>query len=223
MSVDTRSLTASINSKYDGKFLEELSSTCLARTVRDLQDECKRTELENLIFENFLVLNEPSLIASMKATLEAAKKMHMDAAIRRTSSILLKPPSGTTVVTVGTITTAVSGLSSRTSVLHSAHSNERRKSATQSASPSNTQGRGPRVNISQKTDLVMREIESRQNSLIYFTKMSHKKMSKLKAELEESLIRQEEVNESNLNFQQEIVIGGVHKLTQKIPAEKFVR
>lgn len=69
----------------------------------------------------------------------------------------------------------------------------------------------------------MRETEHIQIALNDFVKKSHRMKCNLKAELEEFSVRGSELMESRTWFENSVVIGGVDKLTQRIPAEKFLR
>lgn len=69
----------------------------------------------------------------------------------------------------------------------------------------------------------MRETEEIQIALDDFIKKSHRAKSNLKAELEEFGTRGQELIDSREAFESTVVIGGVDKLTQRIPAEKFLR
>lgn len=69
----------------------------------------------------------------------------------------------------------------------------------------------------------MRETEQIQIALDDFIKRSHRTKSNLRAELEEFSIRSSELIDSITWFENSVVIGGVDKLTQRIPAEKFLR
>lgn len=69
----------------------------------------------------------------------------------------------------------------------------------------------------------MRETEEIQVALDKFIKKSHRAKCNLKAELEEFEIRKTELTDSRDLFENTIVVGGVDPLTQRIPAEKFVR
>ncbi|KAK9717779.1 protein of unknown function (DUF4201) [Popillia japonica] len=186
------------------KCLEDLSNTELIRLVQDLQVSSKRMDLENQIFENFLIANEPGLIAMMGHTLEAVKKLNTQYSYKPQ----LPPLTGgspTSISRVSTLSVTDENLNIDSSVAKS------------------KSDRGPRINFSQKTDFVLREIEEMQTSLMKFIGISHRKKSNLQAEIEESNIRAQEVDDSRNDFEQTIVIEAVEKLTQKIPAEKFVR
>lgn len=69
----------------------------------------------------------------------------------------------------------------------------------------------------------MRETEEIQTALEKFVKKSHRIKWNFKAEIEEYGIRDDELHESRDIFEQTIVTEGVDKLTQRIPAEKFIR
>lgn len=69
----------------------------------------------------------------------------------------------------------------------------------------------------------MKEMEELQKNLNKFYKDSHKRKCILKAELEEVGIEIAETLEASNQFEQTVVIEGVDPLTQRIPAEKFIR
>ncbi|GJQ80584.1 hypothetical protein Trydic_g19988 [Trypoxylus dichotomus] len=192
----------------DIKYLEELPNAELIKAVQELQAEVKRMELENQIFENFLIANEPMLIASMGQTLEAVKKLQFSYKPQFNQPQLLVVASSSESVS------KTSGLSAQ---------EDSRSITLESSVNKSKSDKGPRINFSQKTDLVMREIEEMQVNLRNFIAISHRRKSHFKAEIEESNIRAQEVKDSRDDFEQIIVIGAVEKLTQKIPAEKFVR
>lgn len=83
--------------------------------------------------------------------------------------------------------------------------------------------RGPKINISQKIDMVVKATEETQAKLESFVKKSHKTRRRLRAELEEFSIRESDIREARDIFEFNIVTQGVDKLTQRIPAEKFIR
>lgn len=69
----------------------------------------------------------------------------------------------------------------------------------------------------------MRETEETQIALDKFVKLSHRAKCNLKAELEEFNTREIELNEAREMFENVVVVEGVDKITQRIPAEKFIR
>lgn len=80
-----------------------------------------------------------------------------------------------------------------------------------------------RINLSQRTDLVLREVEELQKELSVFTTKMKRKRNVLKAELEEIEIEEAEVAEYSKTFENIVVIEGVEELTGRIPAEKFIK
>lgn len=83
--------------------------------------------------------------------------------------------------------------------------------------------RGPKINLSHKIDMVTKVTEEIQAKLEIFLKKCHKTRTKLKSELEEFNIREGDIREARDIFEFNVVTQGVEKLTQRIPAEKFIR
>lgn len=193
----------------DIKYIEEYTNAELKKAVEELSDEVKRLDLENQVYENFLIANEPSLIAGMNKALEAVKKFKSSYQPQLPAPIqpLAGPgsPGAVSRVSTGSASTPCD-----TQSIYEPSVNSRAI-------------KGPRINFSTKTDLVLREIEFMQNSLAKFIASSHRRKCHLRAEIEESDVRYQEVKENRNNFEQSIVIGAVEELTQKIPAEKFIR
>lgn len=80
-----------------------------------------------------------------------------------------------------------------------------------------------RVNFAQRTELVFRELEEMQISFQLFQKRSAAQNNHLDAEIEEMNIRSGEIEDGRKVFEENIIVGGVDALTQRIPAEKFIR
>ncbi|KAL1516677.1 hypothetical protein ABEB36_000558 [Hypothenemus hampei] len=85
------------------------------------------------------------------------------------------------------------------------------------------QGKGAKVNLVQKTEMVMKAMEESQASMEKFLKKCHVIKRNLKSELQEFAIRESEIKDATDIFQYSVVTQGVDKLTQRIPAEKFIR
>lgn len=185
--------------------LDAISDQELIKLVDDLKIETKHLNLENTVFEHFLKKNDATLITGMAQVLEAAKKLQQSQANKSQAAELYAP--------------------NRTKTEQSIQVSNRSDSIGKFGNTTITslQEKGPRINISQKTDLVMRETEEMQVALDRFIKRSHRAKCNLRAELEEFNIRDSEVKESMETFEQTIVVEGVEKLTQRIPAEKFLR
>lgn len=76
--------------------------------------------------------------------------------------------------------------------------------------------------MTQKTDLVLREIEETQNSHAKFLKKAKNIKFNLRAEMEELELRAREVDHACRNLAH-VEVDSTNKLNQKIPAERFIR
>ncbi|XP_056633875.1 coiled-coil domain-containing protein 113 [Diorhabda sublineata] len=85
------------------------------------------------------------------------------------------------------------------------------------------EGRGPKINISTKTDMIVKAIEETQQNLDIYIKKSLRTKRNLRSELQEYGIRENDITESRNSFEFNIVTHGVDPLTQRIPAEKWIR
>lgn len=187
------------------RFLHDLPDNLLIKTVKDLETEIINLETENQVFENFLSKNEPALLTGMTQILELANKIQQTQS--RPSQIMLNGERRETT------TDSIRATSSR-------HTDSMMRFATTTTS---TGDKGPRINLSQRTDLALKELENIQSALAEFLKQSHRTKCNLKAKLEELNIQQTEVKDARNIFEQSVVVEGVDPLTQRIPAEKFIR
>ncbi|KAK9886694.1 hypothetical protein WA026_017612 [Henosepilachna vigintioctopunctata] len=149
---------------------------------------------ENDMFERYLTINDPAAIEGMETTIENAIKMQGAETVRRATLAENYSFSSDTKMEYPSI--AASGLIDKG---------------------------GPRINLTQKSDMAMRELEELQKSLKKFHKDTHRRKCNLKAELEELSLEIAEYNDALDNFEQTVVIEGMDPLTQRIPAEKFER
>lgn len=188
--------------------LDYLTDQELIKLVDNLKTETKHLRLENTVFEHFLQKNDASLIVGMAQILETAQKLQLQSQAQTHASVSFSP--GTKAESVPPV--PVPGLPPEAAP----------KTTTTTTTVTGSE-KGPRINISQKTDLVMRETEEIQVALEKFIKRSHRTKCNLKAEIEEFNVRESEIKESAETFEQTIVIEGVEKLTSRIPAEKFLR
>ncbi|XP_060519837.1 coiled-coil domain-containing protein 113 [Cylas formicarius] len=85
------------------------------------------------------------------------------------------------------------------------------------------EGKGPKINLSQKTEMATRAMDDSQSRLQNFLKKTHIIKRNLKSELEEFAIREAEIREAVDIFEFSVVTQGCDRLTHRIPAEKFVR
>lgn len=70
---------------------------------------------------------------------------------------------------------------------------------------------------------MFRELEEMQISFQLFQKRSAIQNNHLNAEIEEMNIRSGEIEDGRKVFEENVIIGGVDALTQRISAEKFIR
>ncbi|XP_050302032.1 coiled-coil domain-containing protein 113 [Anthonomus grandis grandis] len=175
--------------------LDELTDQQVIDLVQELETENRHLQLENILFETFINDNDPSLMEGIDdiMNLLLGKKQSLE--------------SG--------------GIPSRSSMLASDRAKYRLDSYTSITSIA--EGKGPKINLSQKTDMVMRAMEENQSRLEAFMKKCHIIKRNLKAELEEFSIREAEIKEATDIFEFNVVTQGLDKLTQRIPAEKFIR
>ncbi|KAF7265289.1 hypothetical protein GWI33_021281 [Rhynchophorus ferrugineus] len=171
--------------------LDELTDQQVIDIVAETELENKHLELENMLFENFLQENDPTLLEGFDDLLNYFRKKSSTTAID--------------VQETAPFDKQKLRLDSYTSITSIA------------------EGKGPKINLSQKTDMVMRAMEENQSNLETFLKKSHATKRNLKSEIDEFAIREAEIKEAIDIFEHNVVIQGVDKLTQRIPAEKFVR
>lgn len=182
--------------------LDVLTDHELIKLVEDLKTETNHLHLENTVFEHFLQKNDASLIVGMAQILETAQKLQSQA--QKPQTVSFSP---------GT---------KKDEAIPQSNASESAQKLGGTTTVTGSE-KGPRINISQKTDLVMRETEEIQVALEKFVKRSHRNKCNLKAEIEEYNVRDNEIQESAETFEQTIAVEGVDKLTQRIPAEKFLR
>ncbi|KAF5274793.1 hypothetical protein FQR65_LT00376 [Abscondita terminalis] len=185
-------------------YLNEFDDGDLVKFVGDLEKEVRHLDMENHIFESFLKRNEPNLLVGMIQILELAEKVREQNQSHTTLLLSTSDRRDTTE--------SFRALSSR-----------RTNSVVRFTGTMSESDRNLRINMTQKIDLAMREIEDIQVTLENFIKKSRQTKANLKAKLEELQIRESEVSEAMEIFEQSIVVEGVDSLTGKIPAEKFLR
>lgn len=175
--------------------LDELTDQQVIDLVQEVETESRHLDLENNLFESFLRQNDPSL-------LDGFEEM-MNFVLGR---------SGNSYISTST-----------TGERRSSYFDKRYKLDSYTSITSIAEGKGPKINLAQKTEMVMRAMEESQASLETFLKKCHITKRNLKAELEEFSIREAEFKEASEIFEYSVVTQGVDKLTQRIPAEKFIR
>ncbi|KAJ8941848.1 hypothetical protein NQ318_005131 [Aromia moschata] len=99
----------------------------------------------------------------------------------------------------------------------------KRFSALPIATLSSHSAEAQKINLTYKTDMVVRAMEDAQTSLVDFKLTAKKIRGKLNAELEEFALRESDIKEARDIFETSVVTLGFDPLTQRIPAEKFIR
>ncbi|CAG9855004.1 unnamed protein product [Phyllotreta striolata] len=84
-------------------------------------------------------------------------------------------------------------------------------------------GRGPKVSVTTKIEMVTKKIENAIALHDEFTKKALRTKRNLKAELEEFNIRESDLKYAKNQFEFNVIVSGVEKLTGRIPAEKWLR
>ncbi|XP_063919235.1 paramyosin-like [Zophobas morio] len=193
------SASSRVSAENSKNHLDDLNSTDLIATVEQLQKNVKHLELENIVFLHFLEKNDPDLAAGLDTAVKFEQVAQERASISARKLTLSRP-------------------SRRESLFFG--------STTSLVSPSGVgvqEKEGPKVNITQKTDMVLKEIDLIEESLAQVNKKCHKIRHKLKAELEEMNIRESEIKETMQTFEDVFINGIVDKYPQKNPADRFAR
>lgn len=175
--------------------LNDLTDQQVIDLVQELETENRHLQVENILFESFLHENDESLLDGIDEIMEFL----LSSDLASTSS-----------------TDQVNVQSKSTDKL-------KFKLDSYTSITSIAEGKGPKINLAQKTDMVMRAMEDTQSKLETFLKKSHVTRRNLKSELQEFSIREAEIKEATDIFEYNVVVQGVDKLTQRIPAEKFIR
>ncbi|CAH2001719.1 unnamed protein product [Acanthoscelides obtectus] len=165
------------------------------------EEKARHLNIENEIFTLFLKENDPFAVAELEHLFLAA-------------------------LTLKSAMSQRSAKSSGSSVLGSSAYIAAGKSRSENASSASIlqmmSSRGPKINLSTKTEMVVRAFEDRQAAMAAFKKKAHATRRRLKCELEEFNQREDDITDSMAAFEYNIVAQGVDPLTQRIPAEKFL-
>ncbi|XP_068894339.1 cilia- and flagella-associated protein 263-like isoform X2 [Tenebrio molitor] len=176
--------------------LDDMTNTQVVEAVQELQKNTKHLELENIVFLHFLEKNEPALIEGMESTLKNVQALQERASISSRRFTLTR---------------------------HSRRESLFLAPSSSFMGPMVVEKEGPRINITQKTDLILREMDEIKANLEKLEKKCHRIRHKLKAELEEMGIRETEIQDTIDTFENVFVHGNVEKFTQANPADKFAR
>ncbi|CAG9763739.1 unnamed protein product [Ceutorhynchus assimilis] len=178
--------------------LDELTDQQLIELVEEMETENRHLYLENILFESFLKEHDPSSLDGFEEII---------------NFLLRKPSTSPTRVSTGVSLDRDRGSGSK----------EKYRLDSYTSITSIAEGKGPKINLSQKTEMLLRAMEESHIALESFLKKCHATKRNLKAELEEFSIREAEIKEATEIFEYSVVTQGIDKLTQRIPAEKFIR
>lgn len=183
--------------------LDKLNDQQLINLINEKETELRHLRLENVVFINFLQSNDPGELEG----LESLVKFALDKVWKKKDSLFDNLPAPCQ------------------DFMRSSCSSARRSIRLDSFNSISSifEGRGPKINLSQKSDMVLKAMEEVQSKLEIFLKKSHRIKRNVRAELEEYSIRERDIKESIDSFEFNILVQGVDPLTQRIPAEKFVR
>ncbi|KAJ8942752.1 hypothetical protein NQ314_009963 [Rhamnusium bicolor] len=181
--------------------LDDLTDPQVIEFINEMDMECKHLKLENTMFIHFLNKNDPGAMEGFDALYNYIKK---PAGARTGPPPISQTQSAFEIQIASTARRSV-------------------KFDSVTSLSSIAEGRGPKVNLSQKSDMVLKVIEETQASLESFLNKAHRAKQNLKADLEEFNIREMDFIEAREIFEHNIVLHGVDPLTQRIPAEKFLR
>lgn len=183
--------------------LDDLNDQQLINTVNEKEVELRRLRLENMVFISFLRSNDPVELDGLDNLVNFATNKMWE----KKNDLFDKLPLPAQ------------------DYMRSSCSSARRSVRFDSFNSLSSifEGKGPKINLSQKSDMVLKAMEELQFMLEVFLRKSHRTKRNLKAELEEFSIREKDIKESIDSFEFNILVQGVDPLTQRIPAEKFVR
>ncbi|XP_023029673.1 cilia- and flagella-associated protein 263 [Leptinotarsa decemlineata] len=182
--------------------LDDLSDQQLIDLISEMETEKRHLVLENMIFYDFLKNNDPLAMEGLESLFKYALGISENPNIAIFATDMM---SASVSLGVPSVTRRSTKLDSYTSI------------------SSLIEGKGPKINLSQKNDMVLKATEEIQSSLEHYVKKSHRLKRNLKAELEEFSIREIDITEARNIFEFNIVTQAVDPLTQRIPAEKFVK
>ncbi|KAJ8982836.1 hypothetical protein NQ317_014225 [Molorchus minor] len=170
----------------DKNFLDDLSDEELVNCVIKKESELKRLKLENNMFIEFFKTNDPACVDGLIALLKVVGKPPPEKLDKRVSNLPLPLPT------------------------HSGYTMSRRSVRMDSVTSfsSIAEGKGPKINLTQKIDMVARAMEDAQVSLEDFLQKTHVIRRNLNGELEEFSLRESDIKEARDIFEYSVTNGG---------------
>lgn len=193
---------------------DELSDTELVKQVSDLKEQIHMLKLENEIIERIILRLEPGLMNGVQQAIDYANRLQSSTSIHVGGSFLR---SQTSRLGFESLASPSRLLSSPSKI------STRRVESCGRISGTIILGAGKKVNVLERTELVVTEMEIIMDSLDKTRNTAAKKHSLLRAQLEELSDRVDSVQKSTATFKQNVIIDGVDKIAQRIPAEIWIR
>lgn len=170
--------------------LDDLSDDDLIKNVDELKERSRFLKQENAVILHFLQVYDPFALQAMEDTLNNAKALHDRSVINMRRSTYRSSRIEHSFVfsrSNSVATPAAAALAT----------------ATTAAAP---EKEGPKVNISHKSDLVLREMEELQSIMKTFSDKNYKNKCNLVANIEEMDIRATEIQDS-MNYFDKIKVN----------------
>ncbi|GBP29762.1 Coiled-coil domain-containing protein 113 [Eumeta japonica] len=212
MALDAKSSVSQYSRGSQALDLDDLSDEELLNLVEELKTKIRLLRLENEVLERTIVRLEPSLMAGVQQALNYASKMQTNISISKVSFAKSQPSR-----------TGSESLASQSKLLMSSSRASSRRMSTVKSRATIILGAGPKINIIEKTELVTREMELMVENLESYRRNAERRHGILKAQLEEIGIRVANIESSNEAFTEQVIVEGPDKLTQRIPAEVWVK
>lgn len=211
----TQRSLSQVSQSRSAVYFDELGDEELVKQVGDLKEQIHILKLENEIIEKTILRLEPGLMHGVQQAIDYAYRLQSS------------PSFGGSVIGFKSQTSRIGfeSLASPSRMLSSPSkiSTRRVESAGRISGKSFALGFSKKVNILERSELVATEIEIIMTNLEKTRKNIAKKHSLLKANLEEISERVANIQKSIDLFQQIVIEEGVDKITQKIPAEIWIR
>ncbi|XP_030041384.1 uncharacterized protein LOC115456443 [Manduca sexta] len=192
---------------------EELTDTELVKQVNDLKHQIKILNLENEIIERTIMRLEPALMHGVQQALEYATKLQSSSSLN-VGSFLKSQTSRfgfDSLMSPSRMLTSPSKISTR------------RVESSAKIGGTVIFGSGPRINVLERSELVITEMEILIDFLEKVRSKAAKQHALLKAQLEEIGVRVVDIEKATEMFNQQVIIEGWDKIAQRIPAEIWIR
>lgn len=199
--------------------IEELSDEELVKQVNKLREEVRILKLENEILEKTIIRIDPALIHGVYQAYDYAIKRHSTSSM--TGSYIKSSNPSKFFLDSFLCPSKMFSTASRMFTSPSRMSHRRVDSTGKVSSV--IYGSGPKINLNEMMEIVATETELVMTNLNKARNRAIKKHALLRAQLEEIELRVTDIEEARLLFDEEVLIEGFDNITQRIPAEVWVR